>query len=313
MSRDSVQHPGAAQHPEVVWRSRQGLAIGLILLSSLSFSILDTATKYTMAFAPAVMLLWFRCTFQAAITLALRWPVQGRSILKTAHPRFQLLRGALMLTSTACAFVSLQHIPVGEFTAMVMLSPLVATALAAWLLKAQVSRLRWLLLFTGLLGVLLVIRPGGQIFSWVLFFPGLLILANAGFQVLTSRLSGQDSPYSTHFYSGLVGTLLVSPLAWLHWDGQALLTHWPWFLGVGVLGAFGHLMLVRAYQYAAAPVLMPYIYAQIGFSMLLGWWVFSHMPDPLAWLGIAVIACSGVANATLAGYSPKTTRHGAAV
>ena len=107
--------------------------------------------------------------------------------------------------------------------------------------------------------------------------------------------------------------LLVSPLAWLHWDGQALLTHWPWFLGVGVLGTFGHLMLVRAYQYAAAPVLMPYIYTQIGFSMLLGWGVFSHMPDPLAWLGIAVIACSGVANGMLAGHSSKTTRHGAAV
>jgi drug/metabolite transporter (DMT)-like permease len=251
------------------------VGIGLIVLSCLSFSALDTSVKHAMTLAPAAMLLWFRYAFQAGITLALRLPVQGRSLLATEHPRFQLARGLLLLVSTVCAFFSLKYLPVGEFTAMVMLSPLLATGMSAWFLKEQVQRLSWVLLTTGLLGV----RPQ----------------------------RGADDPYTTQFYTGLVGAVTFAPLVWFFWDGAALWAHWPWFLLVGSCGAFGHLMLIRAFMHAPAPVLMPYIYTQIGFAMLLGWLIFDHVPDTLAWFGIGVIALSGVANALLVSH-PVTAR-----
>ena len=287
--------------------ARQGLGIGLIVLSCLSFSILDTSVKHAMTLAPAAMLLWFRYGFQAVITLVLRLPVQGRGLLATEHPRFQVARGLLLLVSTVCAFFSLKYLPVGEFTALVMLSPLVATGMSAWFLKVRVQRLSWVLLVTGLLGVLLVVHPGGSMFTWALVFPAILVCANGGFQVLTSRLSGADNPYTTQFYTGLVGAVAFAPLLWYFWDGAALWAHWPWFLLLGISGAFGHLMLIRAFMHAPAPVLMPYIYTQIGFSMLLGWLVFAHVPDTLAWVGIGVIAMSGVANALLVSH-PVTAR-----
>ena len=280
-------------------QARQGLGIGLIVLSCLSFSILDSGVKHAMNLAPAAMLLWFRYGFQAVITLVLRLPVQGRSILVTEHPRFQLARGLLLLVSTVCAFFSLKYLPVGEFAAMAMLSPLLATGMSAWFLKVHVQRLSWVLLFTGLLGVVLVVHPGGDMFTWALVFPAILVCTNAGFQVLTSRLSGADDPYTTQFYTGLVGAVAFAPLLWYFWDGAALWAHWPWFLLLGISGAFGHLMLIRAFMHAPAPVLMPYLYTQIGFAMLMSWLAFSHVPEPLAWLGIGVIAVSGVANALL--------------
>ena len=280
-------------------QARQGLGIGLIVLSCLSFSILDSGVKHAMNLAPAAMLLWFRYGFQAVITLVLRLPVQGRSILVTEHPRFQLARGLLLLVSTVCAFFSLKYLPVGEFAAMAMLSPLLATGMSAWFLKVHVQRLSWVLLITGLLGVVLVVHPGGDMFTWALVFPAILVCTNAGFQVLTSRLSGADDPYTTQFYTGLVGAVAFAPLLWYFWDGAALWAHWPWFLLVGISGAVGHLMLIRAFMHAPAPVLMPYLYTQIGFAMLMSWLAFSHVPEPLAWLGIGVIAVSGVANALL--------------
>ena len=280
-------------------QARQGLGIGLIVLSCLSFSILDSGVKHAMNLAPAAMLLWFRYGFQAVITLVLRLPVQGRSILVTEHPRFQLARGLLLLVSTVCAFFSLKYLPVGEFAAMAMLSPLLATGMSAWFLKVHVQRLSWVLLITGLLGVVLVVHPGGDMFTWALVFPAILVCTNAGFQVLTSRLSGADDPYTTQFYTGLVGAVAFAPLLWYFWDGAALWAHWPWFLLLGISGAFGHLMLIRAFMHAPAPVLMPYLYTQIGFAMLMSWLAFSHVPEPLAWLGIGVIAVSGVANALL--------------
>lgn len=281
------------------WRSQQGAGVLLIVLAALCFAILDTTTKYAAALAPVLMLLWFRYLFQAVATFALRLPVQGLRLLRTTNPKFQALRGGLLLITSFCSFFGLQYLPVGEFTAMVMLSPLAATAMAAWILKNHVSRSRWLLMVAGLVGVLLVVRPGGQVFGWALLFPVLLVTAYGWFQVLTSRLSGEENPYTTHFYTGLVGTLVMSPIVVFSWDTAALLAHWPLFVLIGFMGTFGHLMLIRAYMRASAPVLTPYLYSQIAFATLAGWLIFNHVPDALAWLGIAVIAASGVGNALL--------------
>ncbi len=271
----------------------------LIVLATLAFAVLDASTKYAVTLAPVLMLLWFRYAFQALLTFALRFPVQKMSLLTTPNPRFQTLRGVLLLITSACSFFGLQHLPVGEFTAMVMLSPLVATAMAAWILKNHVSPRRWLLMAAGLAGVLLVVRPGGQVFGWALLFPAALVASYAWFQVLTSRLSGEEDPYTTHFYTGLVGTVVMCPIVLSSWDTAALVAHWPWFVLIGFLGTFGHLMLIRAYMRASAPVLTPYLYAQIAFATLAGWLVFEHVPDALAWLGIGIIAASGVGNAML--------------
>ncbi|MEO8120806.1 MAG: DMT family transporter [Rhodoferax sp.] len=280
-------------------RTRQGSGVLFIVLATFCFAALDTTTKYAVTLAPVLMLLWFRYAFQAVVTFALRFPVQGMRLLSTPNPRFQVLRGVLLLITSVCSFFGLQYLPVGEFTAMVMLAPAVATALAAWVLKDHVSLQRWMLMAAGLVGVLLVVRPGGQVFSWAILFPVLLVTTYGWFQVLTSRLSGEEDPYTTHFYTGLVGVLVMSPIVVFSWDTAALLAHWPWFMLVGFLGTFEHLMLIRAYMRASAPVLTPFLYSQIAFATLGGWLAFRHIPDALAWLGIAVIAVSGVGNALL--------------
>lgn len=281
------------------WKSRQAGGILLIILTALTFASLDTATKHATQLVPVLMLLWFRYAFQAVVTFALRFPVQKTRLFSTPNPRFQALRGVLLLTTSACSFFGLQYLPVGEFTAMAMLSPMVATAMAAWALKNHVSPRRWVLMALGLLGVLLVVRPGGQVFGWALLFPVVLVTAYAWFQVLTSRLSGDENPYTTHFYTGLVGAVVMTPIMLFSWDSAALRTYWYWFVLVGFLGTFGHLMLIRAFNRANAVVLTPYLYTQIAFATVLGWIVFRHVPDGLAWAGIAVIAASGVGNALL--------------
>ena len=287
------------------WRSRQGGGILLIVLAALSFASLDTATKHAVKRAPALMLLWGRYVFQAVVTFAMRFPVQGKSLFATPNPRFQMLRGVLLLITSACSFLGLQYLPVGEFTAMAMLSPLMAMALAAVVLKNHVAPRRWALMASGLIGVLLVVRPGGQVFSWAVLFPVVMVTTYGWFQVLTSRLSGEENPYTTHFYTGLVGALLMCPIVVFYWSQAALLAHWEWFLLLGFFGTFGHLMLIRAYQRASAPVLMPYLYTQIAFATVSGWLVFDHVPDGLAWLGIAVIAASGIGNALLSAHEVK--------
>jgi drug/metabolite transporter (DMT)-like permease len=287
------------------WRTTQGTSVLLILQATLGFAVMDTTVKYSAALVPLLMLLSLRYILQTVLTLAWRFPLQRRQLFVTANPRFQLLRGTLLLTSSTCMFFALRHLPVGEFTAMAALTPLVATAMSAWAFKHRVTPAHWLLLLFGLVGVVLVAHPNGQVFSWALVFPLLLIFSNAGFQVLSSHMSGAEDPYTTHFYTGLMGSLITAPLLFFVWDTAALLQYWYLFIAVALMGNFGHLKLIRAYRQAPALALMPYLYSQIAFATVCGILVFGHLPDQAAIVGIVIIAVSGVCNALLSQYEAK--------
>ena len=114
--------------------------IGLLVLAVACFAVLDTTTKVVSVSVPVVMALWFRYAFQAMATTLTMLPVRGRAMLRTAHPKFQCLRGVLLLTSSALAFFSLKYMPVGEFTAVVMITPLVITLLAALTLGERATQ-----------------------------------------------------------------------------------------------------------------------------------------------------------------------------
>lgn len=287
------------KHPSSSVPASQLAGIYYIVAACLFFAALDTSTKVAGLLAPVLMLLWFRYLFQALATAAVRLPVQGTALFATRNPRFQLIRGVLLLITSACSFYGLQYLPVGEFTAIIMLTPLVVTVLAAFQLNEKVSALRWALLVGGLAGALLVVRPGGQVFGLAVLLPLAMVVSYACFQALTRRMAGDENPYTTHFYTGLVGTLVMSCIVPSAWNTQALLAHWPWFIVLGFCGTFGHLMLIRAFARAPASVLTPYLYTQIAFGTLGGWLAFRHSPDALAWTGIALVAVCGVANGFL--------------
>jgi len=264
------------------------------------FATLDTTTKYISASVPLFMALWFRYAFQAVATTALMLPTRGLSVLKTAHPKFQLLRGVLLISSSAMAFFSLRYMPVGEFTAIVMITPLVITLLASTSLGEKVSSLRWVLVSGGFVGVLVIVRPGNDAFNWAALLPLGLVISNSWYQVLTSKLARTEDPVTMHLYSGWIGTLLASlalPFVWTSLPSWSL---WGWLVLMGSMASIGHYMLILAYQRTPAATLTPYLYSQIGFAMLGGWIAFGHVPDRMSMLGIGLIAVCGAAGAYLA-------------
>jgi drug/metabolite transporter (DMT)-like permease len=275
-----------------------GLAgIAFLVAAVACFAVLDTTTQFISLSVPVLMALWFRYAFQAIATTVAVLPSRGWSVLRTAHPKFQCLRGVLLLTTSVLAFYSLKYMPVGEFTAIIMITPLVITLLASRALGERVSPLRWALVMGGFLGTLIIIRPGGDSFSWAMLLPLGLVASHAWFQILTSRLARTENPVTMHFYTGWVGTLIASltlPFAWTWLDS------WMLWAGLALMGTVGHFMMILAYARAPVATLTPFLYAQIGFAMIGGWLVFSHVPDHLSLLGMGMIAGCGAAGAWLA-------------
>jgi drug/metabolite transporter (DMT)-like permease len=272
--------------------------IAFVVLAVLCFGALDTTTKFASATAPAAMALWLRYGVQTVVTAAVLGPRRGASLLRTGRPGLQLVRGLLLLVASAIAFFSLRVVGVGEFTAVVMLTPLLLTVVAALTLHEPVSALRWLCVLGGFVGSLLVVRPGKELFQWAMLLPLLLVAANTGFQVLTSRMARTEDPGTMHFYTGLVGLLVTTaglPLAWqpLPWST------WLALVLMGLFGTLGHFLLIVAYRRAPVAVLTPFLYLQIAFATLGGWLVFAHVPDHWALIGIGLVAVGGVAGTWL--------------
>src|SRR5205085_5902139 len=121
--------------------------------------------------------------------------------------------------------------------------------------------------------------------------------SNAWFQVLTSKLARTEDPVTMHLYTGWTGTLIASfavPFVWTQVPNPWL---WAGMGFMGLMGTVGHFALILAYYRAPAATLTPYLYSQIGFAMLGGWLVFSHVPDNPSLLGIVMIAFCGAAGA----------------
>jgi drug/metabolite transporter (DMT)-like permease len=280
-------------------------AIIMIVVSTFLFSSMDAATKYLGGFLSVVFVLWSRYTLQAAIMAAVVFRVRGLKGFRTAHPRFQTLRGILLATISILAFYSMRRMPLAEFTAIIMLSPILITACSGWLINERIGRLRWLLVWSGFLGTVIVIRPGSGLFGWVVIIPLLAMVVSSAYSLITGRLAVLENPYTTQFYSGAIGSLLLLPLMLLQraellaFIDAAALGSASLLLLVGVLGTVGHLLLIMAFSRAGTASLMPFTYTQIGFAALMSWLFFNHAPDFWAWIGMALIAASGGATAWL--------------
>lgn len=279
--------------------SRALVGIALVVAATACFGALDTITKVVSTSGVSVaMALWVRFSVQVVATALTTLPSRGWSALHTAHPRFQLLRGLLLLACSMLAYFSLRFLPVGEFTAIIMIGPLVITVMAVIVLKERVSALRWVLVVGAFVGTLIIIRPGGDSFTWAMLLPLALVACNAWFQVLTSKMARTEHPLTMHLYTGLVGALVMGvmlPFVWKTLDAHT----WLLMLFMGLAATVGHWLLILAYGRAPAATLTPYLYAQIGFAMLGGYLVFAHVPDQWALIGIAMVGACGAAGAWL--------------
>jgi len=269
------------------------LAGALFVLAAVAcFAGLDTTSKAIGA-VPVMMLVWFRYVTQASATALTLLPRRGTALLRTRHPGLHVLRGVLIMSTSVCSFVSLRYIPVGEATAILMLTPVLMMLVASLAFGEHMSPARWALMGVTFAGALLVVRPGAGLLSPALLMPLATLALNTGFHVVTSRLAKIDDVGTMQFWTGCTGAALATLAVPFFWAPLDSWTTWALLGLVCLLSTAGHWMLVVGYAKAGAATLTPLLFAQIAFSTLLGWLVFAHVPDGWALAGLLAIAGGG--------------------
>jgi drug/metabolite transporter (DMT)-like permease len=265
----------------------------LYLAAIFLFTCLDTLSKYMTRDYHVVQMAWGRYVFHAAFVLALT-PKHGLlASLRSKRPGFQILRASLLMFVTLLFFIALTFLPLADVTAIAFVAPLIVTALAFFVLKEKVGIRRWSAILVGLVGVLIIIRPGFAVIHWAVFAALALAVMNAFYHLATRMLAGVDSPQTTIFYTGLVGAVgfsLVVPFFWTPPD----FIGWVMLVALGLLGGLSHYLMILAYARAPASTLAPYAYTAIVWVTIQGYLVFGDFPDAWTMLGAAIIVGSGL-------------------
>jgi drug/metabolite transporter (DMT)-like permease len=279
---------GQAQAPQVVLRG-----IVLIVASTVFFSGADVITKSLSGTLPAIEIAWLRYAVFAGILLppALKqWAAGG---LRSLRPELQVLRAFGMVGSALLFTAGLGFLPVAEATAMSFVSPIFITALSIVFLGEVVGWRRWSAAAVGLIGVLVVVRPGTGAFQAAALFPLMAALSWAGAVIVTRKMSGADHPTTTLTYSALLGFAVLTVLLPFNW----VVPGWREIglgIALGILSTIGHGLIVLAYRHASASVIAPFSYFQLIGSGALAYLVFGSVPDRWTFVGAGIIAASGL-------------------
>lgn len=275
-------------------RPRPLLGLALTLVAVLCFAVLDSTAKYLSQFYPVPMVVWARYAVHLVLMLAVFAPRRGAALLHTRRPALQVLRAGLLLAVTALFMSGLQHIPLAEATAIIYLTPLLVTALSVPLLGEKVDAVGWLAVLAGFAGVLVVVRPGGALLTPAVLLPLAAALCNSLYQILTRTFAGSESPLTSNFITGLVGTALASLLLPAVWTTPTP-AHAGLMVLLGLVGYGGHQLLILAFGHISPATVAPYTYGQIVVATLIGWQLFGTLPDAVSFTGMALIAASGLA------------------
>jgi drug/metabolite transporter (DMT)-like permease len=261
-------------------------AIVLINLSDTSAKLtIDTVSVFQVALVQVLGLM--ACGFIAARS------IHVPRVMATDSWRLLILRSACQFGSALCYYKGLQLLPLADTIAIILLGPLATTALAALVLKEDVGPRRWAACVAGLIGAMLIIRPGMGGIGWAALWPMGCVTLYAIYVILTRRLSATHRTSSLMVWGASVGTvvlLIASPWYWVWPDWQI----WLGLAAVAVLSGSSNGLRIRALGYAPASLLAPFGYAEIVGGTAMGLIVFGTFPDGWSWAGIAVIVGAGL-------------------
>lgn len=266
----------------------------LMLLTVLLFSTMDTVAKHLVRHYPVSMVLWSRFLVHTLLLVAVVVPLRGLAALRTRRWPLQLLRGLLLAAASLLFVTAIKLMPLAEATAIAFIAPILVTLLAVVLLGERVEPARWVAIGCAFAGVLLIIRPGTEVFAWAALLPLANAVCFASYQVLTRRYARRESPYALLFYPGLVGFAVCS-VAWSDaWRLPAEGWHVVLLLASGALSASSHLIMIKAYEFADASRIAPLSYSQLVWVTLSGYVFFGQFPDGWSLAGITVLVASGI-------------------
>ena len=277
-----------------LWNSQTPVTRGIVLmcLSTVSFSIMHGLVRFVAEVMPPFQIAFFRNIFG----LAFLFPLLIRSgfvILRTERIALHALRGLINVGAMLMFFTALSISPIAKVTALSFTAPIFMAIFAVLILGERFQIHRWLAIFLGFIGTLIVLRPG-----LVVIDPGALLVTLsaalwAGSMIIIKVLSRTEPSLTIVAYMGIfLGIFSIAPALWV-WQPFGLPTL-GWLALIGFFGSLAQLSLSESFKATDSTTLMPFDFLKLIWTAIIGAWFFAEIPDVFTWIGAAVIFFSGL-------------------
>ena len=275
--------------------SRANLGIMLVLASQLVLLLLDISAKWlSIEGMPTSEIVFVRYGMHVFLLLLLFLPVTGLRLFVSNNWKLEILRGVCLLGTTGLNFLAMRYLPLTVTSALMFTSPLMVCALSGPLLGDKVGWRRWLAIFVGFAGILIIVRPGSEAFQPAAFLSLGCAVFLALFSILTRKLAGVDTAQTQQFYAGATPIVLLLPVAFNDWVWPSMPISWIAFFIMGAAGLAGHFLNSVAHRFATPATLAPFSYLSLIYLALASWLIFNQPPDEWFILGVVIIVLSGL-------------------
>ena len=291
LARTAVQNAPAAT---TGGGDRPSLAIGLVLVTTLTFVTMDTLAKLlTETGMEPEAIIAIRLAMVSSVVLAIvayRW--KDRPMM-TTKPGLHILRGVIQIGAATSFVYGVRQLPIETATSISFVSPLFITILSVLFLGEKVGIRRWAAVVIGFGGVLLILRPGGSSFEWAMLFPMLASFLWANSIIITRAMRTSEGPLTVLAWSTFAGFLAVLPFG-------ASSAVWPsqeqWILLSALTGChlLAQTLVIYAYRMASASMLAPFNYSSLVWATILGLVIWGSTPDAMTVAGALTLAGSGL-------------------
>jgi drug/metabolite transporter (DMT)-like permease len=275
-------------------------AVALSLTGLLLLDVMGAIIKHLGTAYPPQQLVMYRNLFGLVPCLAVlawsrEWRSQGRPILVRKWP-LALSRGLFVTVAQFCFYTSLVHLEFATASTLAFASPLIVTALSVPILGDRVGLWRWSAVCVGFIGVLIVMRPGSEVFSPYALLPVLAALGYA-LSTVTIRCFDASTPTAILNVYGQLAAFVSALVLTLATSGYVPITSaqdWGWIVTLGVTGGAGILSLVGAYRLTRPSNLAPFDFFALIFAFVIGWLIFDEAPLERLFPGVLLIVGAGL-------------------
>jgi len=269
--------------------------ITLMVITTFMFSSMDGVSRYLAENNNVFTLVTMRYWFIAFVMMVTCLFIKNRvsDILNTKQPYIQFSRGVILSLNNCLVVYTFTLLGLVETHAIIACYPLIVAGLSVPFLGERFGWRRWMAIFTGFIGVIIILRPNTNIITEGSIFAIIGALMFAVYLILTRYVSRSDTAITSFFWTGIGGTVTMSLISLFIWD-DILKEDYLWLLIMCVLSAGSHFMMVKTLQVAEASVVQPFSYLQLVFGSIIGVTIFSESIDLMIIVGALVVIGSGL-------------------
>lgn len=267
-------------------------AILLMIGAIFCFSVMDATAKALAPRIGTIPAVWARYAGQAIVVIILVAP-RLKTVARTNYPWLQLARSIFLMFGTVFFFFSVANIGLTEATAIMNINPVIITLGAALFLGEKIGLRRALGIGAAMIGALIVIRPGSEVFSPYAVLPLVAAFAYSAYNITTRFVGRNEDPWTSLLYTALFGAVVMTIAVPFYWQPLDL-TSGLLMLVIAGFGTLSQLLLIRALSIGEAGMLAPFAYTGLVFATVWGVVFFDEYPDFWTVIGALIIVAAGV-------------------